>query len=247
MLFTWLVGLTLALSAAGQSVAGEVKVAVAANFAEPAREIARIFRARTGHTAVLSVGSSGQFYAQIANGAPFGVFLSADAARPKDAESNGFAVKGSRFTYAVGRLVLYSRDAHLVDAAGGVLSGDRFGKLAIADPKTAPYGVAAMETMRRLGLETTLRPKLVQGASITQAFQFVESGAAELGFVAQSQVAAIRGGSRWLVPARLHAPIVQQAVLLKSARTDMAARAFHAFLKSSEARAVIRRYGYETP
>lgn len=240
--------LALILTAlAGPAFAGEVKVAVAANFAEPARAIAARFKARIGHDAVLSFGASGQFYAQIAHGAPYEVFLSADNERPRKAEAEGLAVPGSRFTYAVGRLALYSKAPRLVDGRGAVLKSGRFHKLAIADPKTAPYGLAAVETMRNLGVEGALRPKLVQGASITQAYQFVDTGAAELGFVALSQIAGVRGGSRWLVPASLHAPIDQQAVLLKPGAADPAATAFLSFLKGPEARAIIRRHGYEVP
>lgn len=239
-----LLSLVLALLA-GPALAAEVKVAVAANFAEPAQEIARRFEARTGHEATLSFGSSGQFYAQIANGAPFGVFLSADRERPETAEAEGLAVAGSRFTYATGRLVLYSRTPGLVDGRGAVLRTRRFEKLAIADPKTAPYGAAAMETMRKLGLREALAPRLVQGSSITQAYQFVRSGAAEVGFVALSQVAREAGGSRWTVPAGFHSPIEQQAVLLKPGADNAAARAFLEFLKGAEAKAIIRRYGYE--
>ncbi len=240
--------LALALTAvAGPAFAAEVKVAVAANFTEPAREIAARFKARTGHDATLSFGSSGQFYAQIAHGAPFGVFLSADRERPEKAEAEGLAVGGSRFTYAVGRLVLYSKAPRLVDGRGLVLKSGRFEKIAIADPKTAPYGQAAVETMRALGVDKALAPRLVQGTSITQAFQFVDTGAAELGFVALSQVADVKGGSRWIVPAGLHAPIDQQAVLLKAGAASPAAKAFVAFLKGGEARAIIRKYGYEVP
>ena len=227
--------------------AAEVKVAVAANFTAPAREIAARFRARTGHKATLSFGSSGQFYAQIANGAPFGVFLSADRERPAKAEADGLGVAGSRFTYAVGRLALYSKAPGLVDGSGAALRGGRFNKIAIADPKTAPYGVAAVETMRKLGVDAALAPKLVQGTSITQAYQFIDTGAAELGFVALSQLSGVRGGSRWLVPARLHSPIDQQAVLLKSGASNPAARSFMSFLSSAEAKAIILRYGYDIP
>lgn len=239
--------LLAALAAPACAGAGEVRVAVAANFAEPAREIARRFEQRTGHRATLSFGSSGQFYAQIANGAPFDVFLSADAERPRRLEAAGLAAPGSRFTYAVGRLVLWSRDPGRVDDEGRVLSRGGFEKLAIADPTAAPYGRAAMETLRALGLHERVRGRIVQGASITQAYQFVRTGAAELGFVALSQVVSEKGGSRWLVPARLHAPIDQQAVLLRAAARKPAARAFADFLKSDEARAVVRTYGYEVP
>ena len=241
-----LLSLVLALLAPAASAA-EVKVAVAANFAEPAKAIAARFKARTGYDASLSFGSSGQFYAQIANGAPFEVLLSADRERPEKAEAEGLAVPRSRFTYAVGRLVLYSRTPGLVDGRGAMLRRGRFDKIAIADPRTAPYGVGAVETMRRLGVYDALAPRLVQGTSITQAYQFVDTGAAELGFVALSQVVRVKGGSRWLVPAASHTPIDQQAVLLKVGAGNAAARAFMGFLKGPEARAIIRSYGYETP
>lgn len=235
----------LSLALGGVAVAGETKVAVAANFTEAAREIAARFKARTGHEATLSFGSSGQFYTQIANGAPYEVFLSADVERPRRVEAEGLAVAGSRFTYATGRLVLFSRTPGLVDGKGAVLAKGGFEKLAIADPKAAPYGQAAVETLSRLRLQNVLRPKIVQGASITQAFQYVQTGAAELGFVALSQVIDEKGGSRWIVPAADHSPIEQQAVLLKTGQKSEAAKAFLAFLRSAEARAIIRRYGYE--
>ena len=235
----------LALTASGAALAAETKVAVAANFTEAAREVATAFKARTGHDATLSFGSSGQFYAQIANGAPYEVFLSADAERPRKAEAEGLAVPGSRFTYAVGRLVLFSRTPGLVDGGGAVLKAGKFEKLSIADPKTAPYGRAAVETLTTLKLYDALRPKIVQGSSITQAFQYVQTGAAELGFVALSQVADEPGGSRWVVPAADHAPIEQQAVLLKTGENSEAAKAFLKFLKGAEAKAIIRRNGYE--
>ena len=227
------------------AAAAEVQVAVATNFMEPAKEIARRFRARTGHSATLSFGASGQFYAQIANGAPFQVFLSAAVERPQKAEADGLAVVGTRFTYATGRLVLFSKAARLVDGRGAVLVRGNFEKLAIADPKTAPYGLAAVEAMRKLGVYGRLAPKLVTGASIAQTFQFVDTGAAEVGFLALSQVINEPGGSRWLVPENLHSPIDQQAVLLKRGADSAAAKAFLAFLKGAEARAVIKRYGYQ--
>lgn len=235
----------LSLALGGAALAGETKVAVAANFTDAAKEIAARFKAKTGHEANLSFGSSGQFYAQIANGAPFEVFLSADAERPLKAEAEGLAVPGSRFTYATGRLVLYSKTPGLADGKGAVLKTGKFDKLSIADPKTAPYGEAAVETLTKLKLYDALKPKIVQGSSITQAFQYVQTGAAELGFVALSQVINEPGGSRWLVPAADHAPIDQQAVLLKTGEKSEAARAFLAFLKGPEAKAIIRRYGYE--
>jgi molybdate transport system substrate-binding protein len=225
--------------------AADTQVAVAANFTEPAKEIATAFKAATGHTAILSFGSSGQFYAQMAHGAPFEVFLSADADRPKKAEQDGLGVAGSRFTYAIGRIVLFSKTPGLVDPDGAVLARGTFNKLSIADPTAAPYGVAAVQTMRKLGVYDRVKPKIVQGTSITQAYQFVETGAAELGFVAYSQVINEQGGSRWLAPAADHAPIDQQAILLYTGEKNPAAKAFLAFLKSPAAIAIIKRYGYE--
>jgi len=239
-----LFGAVLAL-AATPALAADTQVAVAANFTEPAKAIAAAFKARTGHTATLSFGASGQFYTQIAHGAPYEVFLSADAERPTKAEQEGLSVPGARFTYAVGRLVLYSKTPGLVDAKGAVLGSGGFEKLAIADPTAAPYGEAAVETMRRLKVYDTLAPKIVKGASIAQAYQYVATGNAELGFVALSQVIDEPGGSRWLVPAADHAPIQQQAVLLRTGEKNPAARAFMTFLKSPAAVAIIKRYGYE--
>jgi molybdate transport system substrate-binding protein len=237
----------LVLAIGGPAPAADVQVAVAANFTQPAKEIAAAFEARTHDRLLLSFGSSGQFYAQISHGAPFEVLLSADADRPALAEKAGFAVAGTRFTYAVGRLVLFSRTAGLVDGQGAVLRSGRFRKLAIADPATAPYGAAAVQTMTRLGVYDRVKPRLVTGTSINQAYQFVQTGAAELGFVALSQVIGEAGGSRWLVPASDHAPIDQQAVLLKPGQDDAAARAFLAFLKGPQARKVIAKFGYGTP
>jgi molybdate transport system substrate-binding protein len=239
-----LFGAALALGSA-PAMAADTQVAVAANFTEPAKEIAAAFKAKTGHTATLSFGASGQFYAQMAHGAPYEVFLSADAERPKKAEDEGLAVKGTRYTYAFGRLVLYSKTQGLVDAKGAVLTSDKFAKLAIADPTAAPYGQAAVETLQKLKIYDAVAPKIVKGSSITQAYQYVATGNAELGFVAQSQVINEPGGSRWLVPAADHAPIEQQAVLLKTGEKNSAARAFLVFLRSPAAIAIIRRYGYE--
>jgi molybdate transport system substrate-binding protein len=229
-----------AVAVSAPASAAEVKVAVAANFANR-------FKARTGHEASLSIGSSGQLYAQVVNGAPFEVLLSADRERPEKAEAEGLGVAGSRFTYATGRLVLFSRTPGLVDRQGAVLRAGRFQKIAIADPRTAPYGLAAVEAMRKLGVHERLQPKLVQGTSIAQTYQFVDTGAAELGFLALSQVTSVKGGSRWVVPAGLHAPIDQQAVLLKAGASSAAARAFLIFLRGGEAKAIIRNYGYEAP
>lgn len=238
----WLTLLGAALSA--PLLAAETQVAVAANFTEPAKAIAAAFEKATGHKALLAFGASGGFYTQISHGAPFEVFLSADADRPARAEQEGLAVPGTRFTYAVGRLVLYSATPGLVDARGAVLKRGGFDRIAIADPATAPYGLAAVETMRRLGVEAALKPKIVTGSSIAQAYQFASTGAAQLGFVALSQVVAVRGGSRWIVPTGFHAPIEQQAVLLRTGEKNPAARAFLTFLKGRTALAIIRRYGY---
>jgi molybdate transport system substrate-binding protein len=230
---------------ASSAMAAETKVAVAANFTEPAKEIAAKFESATGHKVVLSFGSSGQFYTQIANGAPYEVFLSADSERPTKAEADGLAVAGTRFTYATGRLVLFSKTPGLIDARGAVLKKGGFEKLAIADPKAAPYGQAAVETLTKLKLYDALKPKIVTGSSITQAYQYVQTGAAELGFVALSQVINETGGSRWVVPAADHTPIDQQAVLLKTGSDSVAAKAFLQFLKGKDAKAIIKRYGYE--
>ena len=235
----------MAACAPAAALAAQTQVAVAANFSEPAKEIAAAFKAASGHTAILSFGSSGQFYAQIAHGAPFEVFLSADAERPLKAEREGLAAPRTRFTYAVGRLVLYSKTPGLVDGAGAVLATGRFNKLAIADPASAPYGAAAVQTLRKLGVYDAVKPRIVTGGSIAQAYQFVATGAADLGFVALSQVIGEPGGSRWIVPAADHAPIDQQAVLLKTGKDNPAAKAFLGFLKGPAAAAIIRKYGYE--
>ncbi len=224
--------------------AEEVRIAVAANFTDAAKEIGTLFEHKSGHRPLFSFGSTGQLYAQIAQGAPFDVFLAADQARPEQAIAEGLAVPGSRFTYARGRLVLYSREAGRVEGQRSLLVGG-FDKLAIANPETAPYGAAAIEAMKALGSYDKLAPKLVRGNNIAQTFQFVATGNAELGFVALSQLAVDRGGSRWLVPAGLHTPIAQDAVLLERGRDNETARAFLAYLKSEAARAVVARHGYE--
>jgi len=223
--------------------AGQTRVAVAANFAEPAREIAALFKEKTGHEAILITGASGAFYSQITHGAPFEVFLSADEERARLAVDNGFAVPDSRFTYAIGKLVLWSR---VVDVTKGdeVLKAGAFTRLSIADPSAAPYGAAAVETMKALGVWEALQAKLVQGSSVAQAFQFVDTRNAELGFVALAQLYGVNEGTRWLVPETLHAPIRQDAVLLKMGADSEASKAFLAFLKTPEARAVIHRFGY---
>ena len=225
--------------------AASTKVAVAANFTEAAKDIAAAFENKTGDEVELSFGSTGMLYTQISQGAPFEVFLAADQARPEKAVAEDLAVKGSAFTYAVGRIVLYSTDPGLVDGPKTLRNGG-FDKLAIANPKTAPYGAAAVEAMKRLEVYDALRPKLVKGSNIAQAYQFAQTGNAELGFVALSQVAGSKDGSRWEVPADLYAPIRQDAVLLKSGADSRTARAFLDFLKGPEAAAIIQKYGYAT-
>jgi molybdate transport system substrate-binding protein len=238
----------LLLCLAAPALAADVQVAVAANFTAPMRMIAADFERETGHKAILSFGATGKFYAQISNGAPFEVFLAADDETPKKLEQEGAAVSGSRFTYATGRLALWSTRPGLVDAQGEVLKQGGFSKLAMAAPKLAPYGAAAVEAMTRLGLMAALEPKLVTGESIGQAFSFVSSGNAELGFVALSQVyedGRIKSGSAWIVPEALHSPIRQDVVLLTRARDNPAAHQLLAFLKTDKARAVIRTFGYQ--
>ncbi|WP_319413518.1 molybdate ABC transporter substrate-binding protein [uncultured Cohaesibacter sp.] len=236
--------LSLLLATAGAGAA-ETKVAVAANFTAAAKEIAAAFEADTGHSAILSFGSTGKLYTQIANGAPFSLFLAADQARPIKAEEEGLAAPNSRFTYAQGKIVLFSMDSKLVDGEGAVLqSPGSFHKLAIANPKTAPYGAAAMETLARLKVPAAVMDALVQGDSISQTHQFVVSGNAQLGFVALSQVVDSKEGSQWVVPAELYTPIRQDVVLLKTGVDDETAKAFLAFLKGDKAKAIIRKFGY---
>ncbi|HLN11384.1 MAG TPA: molybdate ABC transporter substrate-binding protein [Xanthobacteraceae bacterium] len=225
--------------------ADETNVAVAANFTEPAKEIARLFESRTGHKAILSFGATGQFYVQISEAAPFQVFLSADQGTAKKLVDDGLAVGDSLFTYAVGKIVVFSKDPGLVTGEE-TLRDAKFNKIAVANPKTAPYGAAAVEAMKALGVYEKLSGKIVQGSNISQTFQFVDTGNAEIGFVALSQVIGIPGGSRWIVPANLYAPIRQDAVLLKIGADNAAAQDFIAFLKGPEAAAVIERFGYAT-
>ncbi|QQS43197.1 MAG: molybdate ABC transporter substrate-binding protein [Acidobacteriota bacterium] len=219
----------------------ELRIAVASNFKEPATELVKRFQERTGRNVTVTLGSTGKLYAQIRNGAPFAVFLAADAERPELLEKEIAAARGSRFTYAVGKLVLWSPDPKLVDNGGKVLESD-FGKLAIANPKLAPYGAAAEEVLRKRGLWDKVERRLVRGENIGQTFQFVSTGNAELGFVALSQAKG-RIGSLWEVPKELYTPIEQQAVLLSG---DEGAREFLEFLKSEEAKELIREFGYDT-
>ncbi|NBW79874.1 MAG: molybdate ABC transporter substrate-binding protein [Betaproteobacteria bacterium] len=233
--------------------AADVSIAVAANFTAPMQKIAQAFEHDTGYKAVLSFGSTGAFYAQIKNGAPYQVLLAADDETPLKLEKEGLGVGGSRFTYATGRLVLWSKKPDLVDAKGDILKlsqTDRFARLAIANPKLAPYGAAAVETMIQLGVLQALQPKWVQGDNIAQAYQFVATENAALGFVALSQVMVegrLREGSAWVVPAHLHSPIQQDAVLLARGQGNPAAMALLQFMKTDKTKALIRAFGYELP
>ena len=243
-----LLALTAALAFTTLARADVVQVAVAANFTAPARALAEVFARTTGHEARLSFGATGAFYTQIKNGAPFDVLLAADDERPARLEKEGDTVAGSRFTYATGQLVLWSAKPGLVDDEGAVLKHGQFGKIAIANPKNAPYGAAAVEAMEKLGLAATLQPKLVTGESIGQTFNFIATGNAELGFVALAQVldgGKLKSGSMWVVPAQYHAPIIQDAVILKRAASNPAAKAWMELLKTPQSKALIRSYGYE--
>jgi molybdate transport system substrate-binding protein len=231
-------------------LAGEVRVAVASNFAVPMERIVAAFQRETGHTLSVSLGSSGKLYAQIADGAPFDVFLAADDEIPKRLTQEGMAVGGSRFVYALGKLVLWSAQPGFVDDKGAVLRKGDYNKLAIADPKLAPYGMAAKETMEKLAMWNGMQRKLVKGENVTQTYQFAVTENADLAFIALSQVmrdGKVTQGSWWLVPDELHKPIRQSAVLLSGARDKVAAQAFLDFLKSKKAASIIRSFGYELP
>lgn len=228
--------------------AADVRVAVAANFIQPMNAIAAAFEKSSGHKVVLSFGSTGKFYAQIRNGAPFDVFLAADTATPARLEQEGATLRGSRFTYAIGKLVLWSAKADFVDDRGEILKKGSFRHIALAAPKLAPHGAAAVEVVEKLGLTGALQPKFVQGENIAQTHQFVSTGNAELGFVALSQVyrdGKLQSGSGWIVPTNLYAPIRQDAAILARAADNPAARALAEHLKSDPARAIIKSFGYD--
>lgn len=236
------------LAAIHAACAGEVSVAVAANFTAPMNRIATAFAQDTGHKASLSFGSTGKFYAQINNGAPFHVLLAADQQTPAKLEQEKQTLAGSRFTYAVGRLVLWSKQPELVDDKGEVLRKGSFEKIAIADPKLAPYGAAAVEVMEKMAVRQALQPKVVQGENISMAYQWTSTGNTPLGFVALSQVmldGKIAEGSAWVVPLALHEPIRQDAVVLNSGKDNPAVAALMHYLKGDKARAIIRSFGYE--
>ena len=227
-------------------MAAEVKVAVASNFAAPMKTIVEHFQRETGHKAILSYGSSGKFFAQIRQGAPFDVFLSADQTKPEALEKSNQVISGSRFTYALGTLVLWSADATRIDGTASALTSSKYNRLAIANPRLAPYGQAAMDVLRALGLQPE---HIIQGENIAQTFQFVSSGNADLGFIALSQIqhgGQLERGSAWLVPRELYRPIRQDAVLLLRGRDNPAAAALLDFLKSDDAHEIIIRYGYLT-
>jgi molybdate transport system substrate-binding protein len=241
-----LIGLALTVFSLS-TPAAEVQVAVAANFTAPMQKIAAEFAKDTGHKALLSFGATGKLYAQIKNGAPFQVFLAADDKTPAKLETEGDTVPGSRFTYAIGTLVLWSAKPDFVDNQGEVLKKGEFRYLAVANPKTAPYGAAAVATLTNLGLPDAIQSKFVTGENIAQAYQFVMTENAELGFVALSQVMVdgqLTGGSAWIVPANFHEPIRQDAVILVKGQDQPAAQALVDYLKSEKARAIIKSYGY---
>ena len=223
-------------------------MAVAANFSAPMKVIAQAFERETGHKAVLSFGATGQLYAQIRNGAPFSILLAADELTPAKIEKEGLGVTGTTFTYAIGQLVLWSKNPGRVDEQGEILKKGGFTKLAIANPKLAPYGAAAIEVLNHLGVMHQVKPKIVEGANIAQTFQFVFSENAELGFVALSQVyenGKLKQGSGWLVPKSLYSPIKQDAILLNLGRNNPAALALMQYLQSDAAKRVIQNFGYE--
>lgn len=240
--------IAIAAFSASSVFADEVQVAVAANFTAPIQAIAKDFEKETGHKLVASFGATGQFYTQIKNGAPFEVFLAADDTTPAKLESENEIVKGSRFTYAVGTLALWSAKDGYVDDKGEVLKKNEYQHLSIANPKAAPYGLAATQVLDKLGLTDATKAKIVEGQSIAQAYQFVQTGNAELGFVALSQVykdGKLTSGSAWIVPANLHEPIKQDAVILNKGKDNAAAKALMEYLKGPKAAAVIKSYGYQ--
>ncbi len=244
----WFCAFMLCLNVGRADATGDtVHVAVAANFTTTLQKLAPDFERRSGHSLLLSSGSTGKLAAQIRNGAPFDVFLSADDAQPRQLAAVGLAVVETQFTYAFGRLVLWSSQSGLVDAKGEILRTGDFAKLAIANPKTAPYGAAAEQALRKLGVWPRLEARLVYGENIAQTFQFVSTGNATLGFVALAQLSSLKAtaqGSRWRVPETLHAPLRQDAVLLQHGADNAGARVFLEYLHSPAARAMIAADGY---
>jgi molybdate transport system substrate-binding protein len=236
------------MAAQGSAFAAEAHVAVAANFAEPIKAIAAVLEKTTGHTLKITLGATGKLYAQINNGAPFDVLLAADTATPERLEKEGLGQPGSRFTYATGKLVLWSADAKRVDAKGDVLKAANLGKVSYANPKVAPYGAATVQALDKMGLTAALNPKLVQGESISQAYTFTATGNADVGFVAMSQVlegGKLKGGSMWVVPQNLYSTIRQDAVVMQKSAHNEAAQALMKLLKSPNIKDLIRSYGYD--
>jgi molybdate transport system substrate-binding protein len=242
--------LGLVFSYACIAKAGNVMVAVASNFTLPMQKISQAFEQETGHKLILSFGSTGSFYAQIQNAAPYQLLLSADSVSTDQLEKTGYAQKNSSFTYAVGRLVLWSNKSNFIDGSADILRSNQFKKIAIANPKLAPYGLAAIETLKNLNLESQLNSKIIQGENISQTHQFILTENAELGFVALSQVfqdGKISNGSAWIVPSNLYSPIIQKAVILNLGKGQDATLKLVDFLKSDKAKAIIKSFGYETP
>lgn len=236
-----MLGVTVSVSAGSR---GAVHIAAAANFAEPLEYLVQAFEAGTGHSVVTSLGSTGLLYAQIRNGAPYDVFLAADTVRPARLDASGAGVAGTRFTYAIGRLVLYGPGLDSVRAYGVDLRDPRHRRVAVANPELAPYGRAALQTLERLGFVRVVAPRLVQGENVAQAFQFVHTGAAELGFVAFSQVRSEPPERYWLVPQQYHDAIEQDAILLQRGATNPAALAWIEFMRGDVARRIIEAFGY---
>jgi len=229
--------------------AEEALVAVAANFSAPMQQIAVSFQKDTGYQLRMSFGATGGIYAQIKNGGPFDVFLSADQITPQKLEAEGLGVPNTRFNYATGQLVLWSKQEGLVDDRGHVLRSKAIQRIALANPKLAPYGLAALETITALGLLNELQPKLVQGDNIAQTYQFISTQNAQLGFVALSQILVngkITSGSAWIVPPTLYKPIRQDVILLKNGQDNRAAKALMLYLRGEKAKAVMKSYGYLT-
>ena len=226
----------------------EIKVAVASNFANVLKEVAIEFQKDTGHQLAITPGATGKFYAQISNGAPFDVFLSADDETPRKLAQEGKAIASSQFTYAIGRLALWSPNPEMIDKTADILKTDKFKFIAIANAKVAPYGQAAVQTMQKLGVLTKIEPRVVQGESISQTYQFVSTGNAQLGFVALSQIVEngkIKTGSAWIVPEEMHEQLKQDAVVLQSCKHMSACQALIEYLKSEKAKKLMASYGYK--
>lgn len=245
IMWRYILYFALSLFFAQRVTAAEVTVAVAANFSAPAKAIVLRFEEQTGHHVKLVLGSSGRIFAQIMHGAPFDVFLSADALKPAALKARGMTVPNSHFTYAIGALALWSADPGFIDNTGDILKEGRFNKLALANPRLAPYGLAARQVLQSLGLYETLSAKFVRGENIAQTYQFIATANADLGFIARAQLPAT--GSYWIIPESLYQPIRQDAVILKSAADNKAALTFTRFLASDWAKKMISRHGYKIP